>query len=83
MRKKANAAIARSFVSVTRAAFATILPSQIQKWLEQLRSRPAGIYAHESFFTGKPPDTLLTVSLSEPFENFHYKLVAGVVNLPA
>ena len=53
------------------------------KWLEQLRSRPAGIYAHESFFTGKPPDTLLTVSLSEPFENFHYKLVAGVVNLPA
>ena len=31
----------------------------------------------------KPLKTFLTVSLSEPFEGFHYKLVAGVVYLPA
>jgi hypothetical protein len=53
------------------------------RWLERLRPLPAGIYPHSGFFGGKPPATLLTVSLSEPFENFHYKLVAGVVNLPA
>ena len=53
------------------------------RWLEQLRPRPVGIYPHACFFEGKPPSTLLTVSLSEPFENFHYKLVAGVVTLPA
>ncbi len=42
---------------------------------------PAGIYPHSYFFGGKPSKTLLTVSLSEPFEGFHYKLVAGVVCL--
>ena len=51
------------------------------KWLEHLRSRPVGFYPHESFFAGGSPETLFTVSLSEPFEHFHYKLVAGVVNL--
>jgi hypothetical protein len=30
-------------------------------------------------YGGTMPFTLLTVSLSEPFEKFHYKLVAGVV----
>lgn len=53
------------------------------RWLERLRHLPAGIYPHSSFFAGQPPTVLLTVSLSEPFEKFHYKLVAGVVNLPA
>jgi hypothetical protein len=53
------------------------------QWLERLRPLEAGIYPHAFFFSDKPPVTLLTVSLSEPFENFHYKLVAGVVNLPA
>lgn len=52
-------------------------------WLDGLHLLPAGIYPHSFFFAGKPPKTFLTVSLSEPFENFHYKLVAGVVNLPA
>jgi hypothetical protein len=52
-------------------------------WLDELHLLPAGIYPHAFFFGGKPPKALLTVSLSEPFENFHYKLVAGVVNLPA
>ena len=52
-------------------------------WLSQLHLLPAGIHPHALLFAGKPPKTLLTVSLSEPFEGFHYKLVAGVVALPA
>jgi hypothetical protein len=50
-------------------------------WLDQLKLLPAGIYPNALFFKGKLPRTLLTVSLSEPFEGFHYKLVAGVVNV--
>jgi hypothetical protein len=52
-------------------------------WLDKLRTLPVGIRSHGSFFEGKPPKTLLTVSLGEPFEGFHYKLIAGVVNLPS
>jgi hypothetical protein len=52
-------------------------------WLNQLNLLPAGIYPHSMFQSGKVNKTLLTISLSEPFENFHYKLVAGVVCLPA
>jgi hypothetical protein len=52
-------------------------------WLDRLNLLPAGIYPHAFFFNGKLPRTLLTMSLSEPFEGFHYKLVAGVVCLPA
>lgn len=51
-------------------------------WLDQLNLLPAGIYPHAFFFKNKSPRTLLTVSLSEPFEGFHYKLVAAVVCLP-
>jgi hypothetical protein len=50
-------------------------------WLNQMKFLAAGIYPHSFFFKDPPPGTLLTVSLSEPYENFHYKLVAGVVNL--
>jgi len=52
-------------------------------WLEKLRSLPLGIYPHAFFFDGKPAKTFFTISLSEVFEVFHYKLVAGVVTLPA
>ena len=52
-------------------------------WLAQLNLLTAGIYPHSLFFKDKLPGTLFTVSLSEPYEGFHYKLVAGVVNLPA
>jgi hypothetical protein len=52
-------------------------------WLDALHLLPAGIYPHAYFFGEKLPRTLLTMSLSEPFEGFHYKLIAGVVNLPA
>jgi hypothetical protein len=50
-------------------------------WLDQLKLLPAGIYPHAFFFKAKFPATYLTMSLSEPFEGFHYKLVAGVVTL--
>ena len=52
------------------------------KWLDQLNLLPAGIHPHALLCGGKPPKTLLAVSLSELFEGFHYKLVAGVVCLP-
>ncbi|MDR3774471.1 MAG: hypothetical protein P4L26_14035 [Terracidiphilus sp.] len=51
-------------------------------WLDQLNLLPAGIHSHALLCGGKPRNTLLTVSLSEPFEGFHYKLVAAVVLLP-
>jgi hypothetical protein len=51
------------------------------KWLDLLNLLPAGIHPHALLSGGKPSNTLLIVSLSEPFEGFHYKLVAGVVNL--
>lgn len=51
-------------------------------WLNQLKFLSAGIYPHSFFFKDKLPETLFTVSLSEPFEGFHYKLVAAVINLP-
>ncbi len=52
-------------------------------WLDQLNLLTAGIYPHGFFLRDKHPRTFLTVSLGEPFEGFHYKLVAGVVNLAA
>ncbi|MGA3081400.1 MAG: hypothetical protein ABSD44_08460 [Terracidiphilus sp.] len=52
-------------------------------WLNLMRNLPAGIYPHALLCGGKPAKTFLTISLSEPFESFHYKLVAGVVALPA
>jgi len=52
-------------------------------WLDQLNLLPAGIYPHSFLHKGDSGRTLLTISLSEPYEGFHYKLVAGVINLPA
>lgn len=52
-------------------------------WLNQLKSLAAGVYPHSYFFKDRLPRTVFTVSLSEVFEGFHYKLVAGVINLPA
>jgi hypothetical protein len=47
-------------------------------WLDQLKLLPDGIYPH-STFAGTATETWLTISLSEPYFNFHYKLVAGVI----
>lgn len=52
-------------------------------WLNQMKFLTAGVYPHSFFFKDKLPGTLFTLSLSEPYEGFHYKLVAGVVNLPS
>jgi len=49
------------------------------RWLESLQFLTAGIYPHSYFFRGTVPPTYLTISLSEAYENFHYKLVAGVI----
>jgi hypothetical protein len=51
-------------------------------WLQQLNLLSPGVYANSLLLGEKPHKTLLTVSLSEPFEGFHYKLVAGVISLP-
>lgn len=51
-------------------------------WLEQLNLLPAGIYPHASL-ASKPEDTWLTISLSEEYFGWHYKLVAGVIVPPA
>lgn len=59
------------------------LPVTDPKWLDALNLLPAGIYPHALLSGSRHPKTFLTISLSEPFEGFHYKLVAGVVTLPA
>jgi len=48
------------------------------RWLEHLNLLPTGIYPHSNFATA-PAETWLTISLSEPYFGFHYKLVAGVI----
>jgi hypothetical protein len=52
-------------------------------WLDQLNLLPAGIHPNALLCDKKAQNTYLTVSLSESYEGFHYKLVAGVVNLRA
>ena len=74
--KRKNRALFRAgHVSRARYDLAVTDPA----WLDRLRHLAAGIYPHSFFFKEKLSKTLLTVSLSEPFEKFHYKLVAGVV----
>ena len=78
--KRKNRALFRAgHVSRTRYDLAVTDPV----WLEQLNLLPPGIYPHTSFFQGQASQDFSDVSLSEPFEGFHYKLVAGVVNFPA
>ena len=48
------------------------------RWIEHLNLLPAGIYPHAKF-AAADAETWLTVSLSEPYFGFHYKLVAGVI----
>jgi hypothetical protein len=78
--KRKNRAIFRvSHISRIRYDLAVTDPV----WLEKLHSMPLGIYPHTHFFSGKFQKTFLTISLGEPFEGFIYKLVAGVICLPA
>jgi hypothetical protein len=48
------------------------------RWLERLNLMPAGIYPH-STFADPSAEAWLTISLSEPFHGWHYKLVAAVI----
>jgi hypothetical protein len=50
--------------------------------LDVLHQLPTGIHPHTLLLGGQPRQTFLCVSLSEPFYGFHYKLAAGVINLP-
>ena len=59
------------------------LPVTDPSTLNTLNLLPAGLYLNALICGEKPTRTLLTMSLSEPFDGFHYKLVAGVLNLPA
>lgn len=52
------------------------------KWLDLLNLLPAGIHPHALLAGSQPTKTFLAISLSERFDGFHYKLVAGVVCLP-
>jgi len=51
-------------------------------WLQQLNLLPPGVYPHSLLTGTEPCKTLLTASLSEAFEGFHYKLIAGVLVVP-
>lgn len=55
------------------------LPVTDPKWLDQLQLLPEGIYPHRMLSESAHPTALLTASLSEAFEGFHYKLIAGVI----
>jgi hypothetical protein len=50
-------------------------------WLRQLNLLSPGIYPNALLTGSTTRKTLLTASLSEPFEGFHYKLIAGVIPL--
>jgi hypothetical protein len=77
--KRKNRAVFRlGHVSRIRYDLAVTDPA----WLDALKLLPAGIYPHAFFFKDTVPRTFFTISLSEPFEGFHYKLVAAVVALP-
>jgi hypothetical protein len=59
------------------------LPVTDPAWLDQLNFMPTGIHPHSILLGNRATRTFLTASLSEAFEGFHYKLIAGVINLPA
>lgn len=48
------------------------------RWMEHLNLLPCGIYPHATF-AAADTETWLTISLSEPYYGFHYKLVAAVI----
>jgi len=50
-------------------------------WLQRLNGLKPGIYTNTFVAGGEAGRMLLTASLSEAFEGFHYKLIAGVIPL--
>lgn len=75
--KRKNRALFRS----NRTRFELAVTDPV--WLDRLSQLEPGIYPHLSFVSDRQIKTFLTISLSEEFERFHYKLVAGVLCLPA
>jgi hypothetical protein len=59
------------------------LPVTDPAWLDQLNLLPTGIHPHSTLCASRPTQTFLTASLSEAYEGFHYKLIAGVINFSA
>ena len=59
------------------------LPVTDPAWLDQLNLMPTGIHPHSILCGNRATQTFLTASLSEAYEGFHYKLIAGVINLRA
>lgn len=57
------------------------LPVTDPAWCNQLKLLPTGIHLNSLLQGNRNAKTLLSVSLSEPYQDFHYKLIAGVVNL--
>ena len=51
-------------------------------WIDLLKLLPVGLYPH-SKFADAATQTYLTISISEPFFGWHYKLAAAVVVIPA
>jgi hypothetical protein len=78
-KRKSRAIFRTSRTSRIRYDFSVTDPA----WLDMLHHLPTGIHPHSLLLSVQPRKTLLCVSLSEPFHGFHYKLVAGVINLPA
>lgn len=72
-----------------RALFRVGHPSRVRydlavtdpAWLQRLNGLKPGIYSNAFVAGGQYGKMLLTASLSEAFEGFHYKLIAGVVPL--
>ena len=77
--KRKNRALFRAG-NVVRACYDLAVTDPV--WLEKLRSSARRHLSPRPLLRRQSPKTFLTVSLSEPFEGFHYKLVAGVV-MPA
>jgi hypothetical protein len=59
------------------------LPVTDPATLNMLQLLPPGLHPNALICGEKLTRTLFTISLSEPFDGYLYKLVAGVVNLPA
>jgi hypothetical protein len=58
------------------------LPVTDPATLNMLNLLPVGLHPGRLICGNKPTRTLITISLSEPFDSFLYKLVAGVIHLP-
>jgi hypothetical protein len=57
------------------------LPLTDPSWIAILDNLPSGLHPDSILKGSDPCETILTVSLSEEFQGFHYKIVAAVIRL--